>query len=320
MLPVLVAEGFGAGAASAAGATMKRQRAIRRFIGSSSMGERARRVTQSNLVKRGGLGYSQSHGTLVEGAALHQLRRNARQEAAVRRLRDDRLSDVHRRHRPRHLQDLQAGGGPETGLMDLAHRVKPGARVSLSAIPTDSTGPFSGKDDPRVKERLESDLARLADLGARLYAEKKQSLLVVLQAMDTAGKDGVLKHVVGPLDSRGLHVWSFGAPSEEERAHDFLWRFHFKAPRQGEMAFFNRSYYEDVLVVRVMNLEPRSVWKQRYQAIRDFERMLADRGTRVIKFYLHISKGEQRRRLQERIDVPDKRWKLDPRDFEARKH
>jgi len=204
--------------------------------------------------------------------------------------------------------------------MDLAHRVKPGARVSLSAIPTDSTGPFSGKDDPRVKERLESDLARLADLGARLYAEKKQSLLVVLQAMDTAGKDGVLKHVVGPLDSRGLHVWSFGAPSEEERAHDFLWRFHFKAPRQGEMAFFNRSYYEDVLVVRVMNLEPRSVWKQRYQAIRDFERMLADRGTRVIKFYLHISKGEQRRRLQERIDVPDKRWKLDPRDFEARKH
>jgi PPK2 family polyphosphate:nucleotide phosphotransferase len=200
-----------------------------------------------------------------------------------------------------------------------AHRVAPGKAVSLAAFDPADCGPFSGKDDPRVATERARDLARLGVLQERLYAEQKRSLLVVLQAMDTAGKDAVLRHVAGPLDSRGLHVWSFREPSTEELGHDFLWRFHPKTPRKGEIVFFNRSYYEDVLVVRVLGLEPKSVWKKRYEHIRAFEHLLGDRGTLVVKLFLHISEGEQRKRLQERIDDPDKRWKFDPRDLEARR-
>jgi PPK2 family polyphosphate:nucleotide phosphotransferase len=140
----------------------------------------------------------------------------------------------------------------------------------------------------------------------------------VLQAMDTAGKDGALHHVVGPLDSRGVHVVTFKAPNDEELAHDYLWRVHRWTPRRGEMTFFNRSHYEDVLAVRVFDLQPKSVWSRRYDHITAFEKMLGDEGTRVVKFFLHISKDEQKRRLQERLDDPDKRWKFDPSDLKAR--
>jgi PPK2 family polyphosphate:nucleotide phosphotransferase len=202
--------------------------------------------------------------------------------------------------------------------MHCAHRVEPGKRLSLDDLDSADTGSFSGKDDPAAVAQMERDIARLVDAQQRLYAEQRQSLLVVIQAMDTAGKDGVLRHVVGPLDSRGLHVWSFREPSSEEIAHDFLWRYHLRSPRRGEMAFFNRSYYEDVLVVRVDKIEPERVWRPRYDHIRAFERLMTDRGTRVVKFYLHISKSEQKRRLQERVDDPKKHWKFDPRDLEAR--
>jgi PPK2 family polyphosphate:nucleotide phosphotransferase len=203
--------------------------------------------------------------------------------------------------------------------MTFAHRIAPGSRVSLADIDPDDHGSFTGKDDPRFIAQLTRDLQRLGDLQQRLYAEQQQSLLVVLQAMDTAGKDGVLRHVVGPLDSRGMHVWSFREPSREELSHDFLWRFHPRVPAKGEIAFFNRSYYEDVLVVRVMELVPKNIWKQRYERINAFEQSLGDSShTRVVKFFLHISKEEQRKRLQERIDLPEKHWKYDPRDLEAR--
>jgi PPK2 family polyphosphate:nucleotide phosphotransferase len=202
----------------------------------------------------------------------------------------------------------------------LAHRIKPGSRVTLANIDADDAGPYKGKDDARATKKLAAHLQELCDLQELLYAEQKQSLLVVLQAMDTAGKDGVLRKVVGPLDSRGVHVASFKAPSTDELAHDYLWRIHVRAPRKGDMVFFNRSHYEDVLVVRVLDLRAKSVWKKRYEHINCFERMLVDEGTRVVKIYLHISKDEQKRRLQARLDDKEKQWKFDPGDVGMRGH
>ena len=193
--------------------------------------------------------------------------------------------------------------------MKLAHRVEPGEKVRLADIDPDDTGPFSGKSDPKVEKHLTDLQTRLSELQERLYAEQRRGVLVVLQAMDTAGKDGVLRKVVGPLDSRGVDVATFKAPNTEELAHDYLWRCHLRAPRRGDMVFFNRSHYEDVLAVRVLGLQPKSVWRKRFDHINDFERMLTDEGTRVVKIYLHISKDEQKKRLQERLDEPDKRWK-----------
>ena len=202
----------------------------------------------------------------------------------------------------------------------LAHRVKPGDKVRLSAIDASDKGPFEGKDDPAVAREAAALVARLDELQEKLYAEQKQSLLVVIQAMDTGGKDGVLHSVVGPLDSRGVHVVSFKVPSEEEKSHDFLWRSHLKAPRRGEVTFFNRSYYEDVLVVRVLDLAPQSVWKKRYDLINNFEEQLAHGGTKVVKIFLHISKDEQKERLQERLRDASKHWKFDPADLQMRGH
>jgi PPK2 family polyphosphate:nucleotide phosphotransferase len=202
--------------------------------------------------------------------------------------------------------------------MKLAHRVVPGATPRLTDIDPDARGPFSGKDDPKAEKQLAADLARLTELQERLYGEQQRSVLVVLQAMDTAGKDGVLRKVVGPLDNRGVQVVSFKAPSSTELAHDYLWRLHANTPRRGDMSFFNRSHYEDVLVVRVLGLKPKAVWKKRFDHINDFERMLGDEGTRVVKIFLHISKDEQKQRLQERLDDPEKRWKFDSHDLEAR--
>ncbi len=204
--------------------------------------------------------------------------------------------------------------------MRFAHRVEPDSHFRLSDIDTNDHGPFSGKDDPEVARQLADDLARLGGLQERLYAEQRQALLVVLQAMDTGGKDGVLRRVVGPLDSRGVHVASFKAPSSDELAHDYLWRAHARAPRRGDIVFFNRSQYEDVLVVRVLDLVEKARLKRRYAHLVDFERMLADEGTRVIKIFLHISREEQKKRLQERLDDPTKRWKFELADLEMRQH
>jgi PPK2 family polyphosphate:nucleotide phosphotransferase len=202
--------------------------------------------------------------------------------------------------------------------MKYVKRVEPGKKLSLEHVDADEQGPFSGKDDPRVASELERRLTRLAELQERLYIESQRSVLVVLQAMDTAGKDGVLRQVVGPLDSRGVAVVSFKAPNAEEASHDFLWRVHKHAPRKGEMVFFNRSHYEDVLVPRVMKSVPKAVWSERYALINAFEALLTHSGTRVLKFFLHISREEQKRRLEERLRDPEKHWKFDPADLVAR--
>jgi PPK2 family polyphosphate:nucleotide phosphotransferase len=200
----------------------------------------------------------------------------------------------------------------------IAHRVAPLEKLRLAKIdPNDKAG-FDGKDDPRYLASLARLTARLNELQERLYAEQQQSLLVVFQAMDTGGKDGVLRSVVGPLDSRGVHVVSFKAPNAEELAHDFLWRCHLKTPRRGEMTFFNRSHYEDVIVVRVLDLVDKKVWQARYDLINEFERTLRHGGTRVVKLYLHISKDEQKERLEERLADPTKHWKFEPKDLEMR--
>jgi PPK2 family polyphosphate:nucleotide phosphotransferase len=202
--------------------------------------------------------------------------------------------------------------------MKLAHRVEPGATLRLADIDPRDKGPFEDKGDPKLAELREKSLARLSELQERLYAEKRAGVLVVLQAMDTGGKDGVLRHVVGPLDSRGVNVISFKAPNDEELAHDYLWRVHQHTPRRGDMAFFNRSHYEDVLVVRVLGLAPKAIWKKRFDQINAFERMLTDEGTRVVKLFLHISKAEQKKRLEERVEDPDKHWKFEQADLDMR--
>jgi PPK2 family polyphosphate:nucleotide phosphotransferase len=204
--------------------------------------------------------------------------------------------------------------------MKIAYKVKPGERVRLADLDPAEKGSFSDKHDPAAEKQLAKDLKRLEELQEVLYADTTQGLLVVLQAMDTAGKDGVLRKVVGPLDSRGVFVETFKAPTSEELAHDYLWRAHRRCPRHGQIGFFNRSYYEDVLVVRVMDLVDKARWKKRYQHIVEFERMLVDEHIRVVKIFLNISRAEQKVRLQARLDDPDKRWKFDTHDLEARKH
>lgn len=196
--------------------------------------------------------------------------------------------------------------------------VKPGNRVHLAELDPAGKGAYDRKDDPDAIADLEKDLERLVTLQERLLAEGKRSLLVILQAQDAAGKDGVLKKVAGPLDSRGVSVWSFKAPAGEEAGHDYLWRVHHRCPRKGELTFFNRSHYEDVLAVRVLDLAPKARWSRRYEHINAFEQQLHDEGTEVVKIFLHISKDEQRRRLQERLDDPEKNWKFDPRDLDMR--
>ena len=168
---------------------------------------------------------------------------------------------------------------------------------------------------------------RFAELGEEMFAlqdamfgAKVHAMMVVLQGRDSAGKDGAIKHVAGCLNPRGVNVVSFGVPTEEERQHDFLWRVHRHAPRLGEFAIFNRSHYEDVLVVRVHDLAPRRLWKERYGHIADFEELLAEHGTIVLKYFLHISKKEQKKRLLERITTPEKNWKFEAADLDERAH
>jgi PPK2 family polyphosphate:nucleotide phosphotransferase len=170
----------------------------------------------------------------------------------------------------------------------------------------------------RAKDDLDDTLAAAAELQKRLFAERRRALLVVLQAMDAGGKDGVIRSVFTGINPAGVAVHSFGVPSEEEAEHDFLWRVHRDCPRRGTIGVFNRSHYEDVLVVRVKQLVAPERWQPRYELIRQFEAALAAEGTTVVKLFLHVSKEEQRARLQDRIDAPEERWKFRLGDLDDR--
>jgi PPK2 family polyphosphate:nucleotide phosphotransferase len=197
--------------------------------------------------------------------------------------------------------------------------VSPGQKVAL-----DDLDPASTADAPGDRQATEAALVplqdRLGDLQSRLWAESRRSVLVVLQGPDAAGKDGTISHVFAGINPQGARVASFKEPTGEELAHDFLWRIHRQVPRAGEIGIFNRSHYEDVLVARVDKLVEPSVWRARYGHINAFEHLLTDGGTTVVKFFLHISYEEQGRRLQDRLDRPDKRWKLTRSDLTERGH
>ncbi len=200
--------------------------------------------------------------------------------------------------------------------MDI-HRVKPGKKLHLDEIEAGATPGVAGK---KAAEKLFQPLnERLAELQMRLWAEHERKVLVVLQGMDTSGKDGTIQHVFKGVNPLGVAVAAFKAPSEEERAHDFLWRIHQRVPGNGQIAIFNRSHYEDVLAARVRKLVPRPVWKERYQQIVHFEELLADTGTLILKFFLHIGRDEQKKRLEERLEDPAKRWKFRLGDLDDRK-
>jgi PPK2 family polyphosphate:nucleotide phosphotransferase len=181
-----------------------------------------------------------------------------------------------------------------------------------------SAEPPAGMTQSKAEKRFESLGAELFDLQDALWGAKLHSVLVVLQGRDAAGKDGTIKHVVGALNPRGVVVTSFGVPTAEEREHDFLWRVHRHAPRLGEFSIFNRSHYEDVLVVRVHQLVPKKRWKARYEHIADFEALLAEHNTIVLKYFLHITKKEQKQRLLEREEQPETAWKLSAGDWQER--
>ncbi len=194
--------------------------------------------------------------------------------------------------------------------------VKPGAGVDLNAIDPDQHGDFKGKK--QAESALKQLRKELMALQERFYAWDKRSILLVLQAMDTGGKDGTIEHVMKGTNPQGVEVQSFKVPTAEEMAHDYLWRVHKQTPARRMIGIFNRSHYEDVLVVRVHNFVPEAVWRKRYDEINAFEKLLADSGTTILKFYLHISKDEQARRLQARLDDPDKRWKFSKGDLKER--
>jgi PPK2 family polyphosphate:nucleotide phosphotransferase len=196
------------------------------------------------------------------------------------------------------------------------YRVEPNTTFALSDVDPDETEDYHSKKD--VRQQLEVQRRRIAELQERLYAENERGLLVVLQAMDTGGKDGTIKHVFEGVNPQGCRVSSFKAPSLEEANHDFLWRYYKSAPAKGRIGIFNRSHYEDVLIVRVKNLVPEEIWRPRYEIINNFEKSLTLGGITVLKFFLHISKDEQKRRLQRRLDNPDKRWKFDHSDIRER--
>jgi PPK2 family polyphosphate:nucleotide phosphotransferase len=175
-------------------------------------------------------------------------------------------------------------------------------------------------DKESAEQKIVENTREMATLSEKLFAENRKSLLLILQGMDAGGKDSTIRSITAGMNPRSLVVHSFGVPSAEELDHDFLWRIHQRVPRKGNVTIFNRSHYEDVLVVRVHNLAPGVNWSQRFRQINDFERMLVENGTTIIKCYLHISKDEQRKRLQARIDDPKEHWKVNPRDHEERKH
>ncbi len=204
--------------------------------------------------------------------------------------------------------------------------VKPGDSITLSNIEQnckperipDYTGTFQKKGE--TKKPLKKLNKRLLKLQELLYAESKHALLIILQGMDTCGKDGTIRKVMAGINVQGCKVVNFKVPSSDEIARDFLWRAHKAVPKKGMIGIFNRSHYEDVLVVRVHDLVDESVWKKRYQQINDFEKMLVENGTVVLKFFLHISKDEQKERLESRINDPTKHWKITEADIRERSY
>ena len=200
------------------------------------------------------------------------------------------------------------------------YRVRPGERVALAERDAaDTQGLAEDRDKDAAKDRLDDHVRAMDDLQERLYAEGRQALLVVFQAMDGGGKDSTTRAVFSGLNPQGVVVSSFKAPTEEEREHDFLWRVHARAPRHGRIGVFNRSHYEDVLVVRVHGWAPPDVIERRYDHINAFERLLADGGTRVLKVYLHVSPAYQLSRMRKRLEDPTKHWKFNPADLDERR-
>ena len=195
--------------------------------------------------------------------------------------------------------------------------VKPDSTVNLDQFETESDRLWSG-DKESGKAKVKELAHELEVLQRVLFADGRRRVLVVLQAMDTGGKDSTIRDVFGRMNPQGVNVASFGVPTESELAHDYLWRVHPHVPGDGEIVIFNRSHYEDVLVVRVENLVSESRWRKRYQHIVDFERMLADEGTTIVKFFIHISKEEQKKRLESRLEDPSKHWKFNPSDLDTR--
>lgn len=196
-------------------------------------------------------------------------------------------------------------------------RVQPGSQVKLGRI--DPNFAAKHKNQASLQDKLEKYTQKLRELQYLLYAEGRRSLLICLQGLDTSGKDGTINHVLGAMNPQGTRVHGFKAPSREEAAHDFLWRIEQRAPARGEVVIFNRSHYEDVLAVRVHNLVPDKVWSKRYELINTFEKNLVANGTHILKFFLHISKEEQLRRFKQRLDDPQRRWKISEADYAERK-
>lgn len=195
-------------------------------------------------------------------------------------------------------------------------RVEPGSKVKLGKIDAGFTDAHESRK--QAMPEIEAYRDKLRDLQYRLYAEGKRSLLICLQAMDAGGKDGTVNHVLSAMNPQGCTAHGFKQPSAEELAHDFLWRIHKACPAKGQVAIFNRSHYEDVLIVRVHKLVPKAVWSKRYGLINDFEKLLVDSGTHIVKFYLHITREEQLKRFKQRIDDPARRWKISDADYAER--
>jgi PPK2 family polyphosphate:nucleotide phosphotransferase len=197
-------------------------------------------------------------------------------------------------------------------------RVEPGSKVHVRDVDASFTGKLASESD--AQEQIDEDCERLRKLQDVLYAENKRSVLIILQAMDAGGKDGTIKHVFAATNPQGTYVHAFKQPTPDEAAHDFLWRAHKPAPGRRYIGLFNRSHYEDVLVVRVHDLVPKSVWSKRYDRINEFETTLAQSGTHILKFFLHITPDEQLRRFKERLEDPRKRWKISEDDYRERKY
>jgi len=196
--------------------------------------------------------------------------------------------------------------------------VKPGSKIKMSDFNPDDTDGYA--DKAAAKKRIAENQKKIADLQYKLYSESRQSLLIVLQAMDAGGKDGTIKNVLAAMNPQSCRVFSFKTPNPVEASHDFLWRIHHNAPRRGEVAIFNRSHYEDVLVVRVHDLVAKEVWSQRFDLINDFEKLLASNDTKIVKFFLNISKEEQLKRFLSRLDDKNKTWKISDNDYKERQY
>jgi len=198
-------------------------------------------------------------------------------------------------------------------------RIKPGSKVDLDKIRADDRSLYDGDGKTDYLAQFHALQQQLQEMQKMLYAEGRHRILVVMQAMDTGGKDGCIKHVFSHIDPQGIHVRSFKKPTGEELSYDFLWRVHAQVPRNGQLVIFNRSHYEDIIAVRVKKLFPAQVWKRRQQHILDFERMLAEEGTTIVKIFLHISREEQKQRLEARLADPRKHWKFNPDDLADRR-